>query len=168
MDNKVPEAQDLNAAAETPSGNKPSSAFGEEPETLKIGGVDVEDAMFLAKRRLQNFLDKIQFFPGRRWMAFTFMLVFFLFRMYVQRGYAVIAYLLGLFYLNNIMLFLAPAEDPEELAFRGGCSDTETVLPTRTEDEPSEYKGFQRKLQEMDFWCEMMGATTMAAFFSCF
>ena len=50
-------------------------------------------------------------------MAFSFMLVFFLFRMYVQRGYAVIAYLLGLFYLNNIMLYLAPAEDPEELEF---------------------------------------------------
>ena len=106
-------------------------------------------------------------------MAFTFMLVFFLFRMYVQRGYAVIAYLLGLFYLNNIMLFLAPAEDPEEIAFRNGggsCSgdDMETVLPTKSEEEPSEYKGFQRKLQEMDFWCEMMGATTLAAFFSCF
>ena len=98
-------------------------------------------------------------------MAFFFMLVFFLFRMYVKRGYAVLAYLLGLFYLNNIMLFLAPAEDPEELAFRSGG---DSVLPTREEEEPSEYKGFQRKLQEMDFWQEMMSATTLAAFFSCF
>ena len=46
-----------------------------------------------------------------------------------------IAYLLGLFYLNNVMLFLAPAEDPEELEFKGG----DFVLPTRESDE---YKGF--------------------------
>ena len=82
-------------------------------------------------------------------------------RMYIQQGYAVIAYLLGLFYLNNIMLFLAPAEDPEELEFKSG----DFVLPTQESDE---YKGFQRKLYEMDFWKEMMSATSMAAFFSCF
>jgi len=45
----------------------------------------------------------------------------------------VIAYLLGLFFLNNLMLYLAPAEDPEDLEY----NDFE--LPTRENDE---YKGF--------------------------
>jgi hypothetical protein len=34
--------------------------------------------------------------------------------MYIKQGYAVIAYLLGLYYVNLIMLYLAPAEDPED------------------------------------------------------
>jgi hypothetical protein len=42
------------------------------------------------------------------------LIVFFLFRMYIKQGYAVIAYLLGLYYINLIMLYLAPAEDPED------------------------------------------------------
>ena len=79
-----------------------------------------------------------------------------------------IAYLLGLFYLNNIMLYLAPAEDPEELEFnamRAGRNPGEGILPSREQDE---YKGFQRKLHEMDFWKEMMSATMLASFASCF
>ena len=138
-----------------------------EPTPLIIGGVDVEDAMFVAKRKMQNFLDKIAFYPGRRWCGFTFGLIFFLTRMYIQQGYAVIAYLLGLFYLNNIMLFLAPAEDPEEIEFNNAKNGHEGggFLPTRENDE---YKGFQRKMHEMDFWTEMMSATVMAAFCSCF
>ena len=66
------------------------------------------------------------------------MLSIFLFRMYIQQGYAVIAYLLGLFYLNNIMLFLAPAEDPEDQEFNNG-GDSEFCIPQRETDE---YKGF--------------------------
>lgn len=119
--------------------------------------------MFVAKRRMQIFTDRISFYPGRRWMSFSIMLIFFLFRMYQQKGYAVLAYLLGLFYLNNVMLYLAPAEDPDELEFNTQQQDF--ILPTRESDE---YKGFQRKLHEMDFWKEMMSATTMAAFCSCF
>ena len=53
--------------------------------------------------------------------------------MYLQRGYAVLAYLLGLHWLNNGMLYLQPADDLEDLAY----NDYE--LPTRENDE---YKGF--------------------------
>ena len=123
----------------------------------------MEDAMFVAKRKMQIFLDKISFYPGRRWLCFALALAFFLTRMYVQQGYAVLAYLLGLFYLNNIMLYLAPAEDPDELEM--GAMKGEFVLPTRESDE---YKGFQRKMHELDFWKEMMSATLLAAFCSCF
>jgi hypothetical protein len=43
-------------------------------------------------------------------------------------GYAVVTYLLGLFYLNNLMLFLSPLEDPEEMEFQ---DDSEFILPMR-------------------------------------
>ena len=48
-----------------------------------IGGVDMEDAMFVAKRKMQIFLDRISFYPGRRWLAFSVTLAFFLTRMYI-------------------------------------------------------------------------------------
>ena len=44
-----------------------------------------------------------------------------------------IAYLMGLHYLNNLMLFLQPADQMEELSFE------DMTLPTREHDE---YKGF--------------------------
>ena len=40
--------------------------------------------------------------------------------------YALITYLLGLYYLNNLLLFLSPAEDPEEMEF-----EAEYILPVR-------------------------------------
>ena len=48
-----------------------------------IGGVDVEDALFVAKRKMQIFMDRISFYPGRRWAAFALVLAFFLTRMYI-------------------------------------------------------------------------------------
>ena len=72
-----------------------------------------------------------------------------------------IAYLLGLFYLNNVMLYLTPIDDPDEM----GSEAESFVLPTRENDE---YKGFQRKLGEIEFWKAIMGATSLAAFLSMF
>ena len=54
----------------------------------------------------------------------------------MTQGYAVVTYLLGLFYLNKVFLFLTPAEDPEEIEM---FTEEEYVLPVREEDE---YKGF--------------------------
>jgi hypothetical protein len=99
----------------------------------KMAPVDLEELQFIAKRRFQVLLDKMNPKRKERWAAFTVVLAIFLIRVYVQQGYAVIAYLLGLFYLNILMLYLAPAEDFEDMAY----NDYE--LPTRETDE---YKGF--------------------------
>ena len=72
----------------------------------------------------------------KRWAVFSYFLLIFLFRMYLRQGYAVLAYLLGLFYLNSIMLYLAPADDPEDVI---GEDTTDFSLPVREQDE---YKGF--------------------------
>ena len=76
---------------------------------------DMEDTLFLCKRKYRIFIDRIAPLKTQRWCAFCMVLGVFLIRMYVKGGYAVLAYLLGLFYLNSIMLYLAPAEDPEEV-----------------------------------------------------
>ena len=61
-----------------------SDMLGDEQGAgLKIGGVDIEDLAFVAKRKYQQYLDKWQFYPGRRWGAFAVALCFFLLRMYI-------------------------------------------------------------------------------------
>ena len=72
---------DHDGAAKSGSTNSASDGGGDE--SLIIGGVDMEDAMFVAKRKIQIFLDRISFYPGRRWAAFAVLLAFFLTRMYV-------------------------------------------------------------------------------------
>jgi hypothetical protein len=78
-------------------------------------------------------MDRLNPRVKERWGAFTIVLAIFLLRVYLMQGYAVLAYLLGLFYLNILMLYLAPADDFEDTAY----NDFE--LPTRETDE---YKGF--------------------------
>ena len=95
---------------------------------------DLEDTLFLYKRKYRVFIDRIAPMRTERWAAFCVPLFVFLFRMYIKQGYAVLAYLLGLFYLNSLMLYLAPAEDPEEENV-----DIDFSLPVREHDE---YKGF--------------------------
>ena len=97
---------------------------------------DLEDTIFVYKRKYRIFIDKIAPMRMERWAAFCVLLFIFLLRMYIRQGYAVIAYLLGLFYLNSIMLYLAPADDPEDGM---GEEATDFSLPVREQDE---YKGF--------------------------
>ena len=64
------------------------------------------------------------------------------------------------------MLFLTPAEMPDISEDGEYEVDMETfVLPVRENDE---YKGFNRKLREMDFWKSLMTATCIVAFLSLF
>ena len=101
----------------------------------KDSGIDFENYLFIVKRKYQIIIDKMTPFVYRRWAAFGLSLITLLIRMYIKKGYAVIAYLLGLFYLNSLMLYLAPIEDPEEMNLQA----SDFVLPTRESDE---YKGF--------------------------
>ena len=55
----------------------------EESKPLIIGGVDIEDAMFVYQRKMQALMDKLAFYPGRRWAAVAVTLMFFLVRMYI-------------------------------------------------------------------------------------
>jgi len=59
-------------------------------------------------------MDKLTVMPTIRWGALGLVLVLFLLRVYIAQGYAVVAYLLGLSYINHLFLFLSPAEDPED------------------------------------------------------
>ena len=58
------------------------------------------------------------------------------------------------------MLYLTPLEDPDEIE-----NDNEYILPVRENDE---YKGFQRKIQELELWKLLMQGTLVCTFLTFF
>ena len=60
------------------------------------------------------------------------------------------------------MLYLTPLEDPDELDFE---NDSEYILPVRESDE---FKGFQRKIQELELWKLLMQGTVLCIFLTLF
>ena len=109
-------------------------------------------------------MDRVTIYKKERWLILAGILSLFALRVYYTKGkhdqcemndcigYAVVTYLLGLFYLNQVFLFLTPLEDPDELPYN---TDSESILPTRyityrfiiiANRESDEFKPFQRKI----------------------
>jgi len=93
-----------------------------------------------AQRLLQHYLDKTVVWVRVRWACFFFCLVLFSARVYLKKGFFVVAYGFGIYMLNLFINFLSPAVDPET---------EENALPTK---ESTEFRPFTRKLPEFKFW----------------
>ena len=92
----------------------PNYDFGANPNEPSSGKIDFEDLKFLLKRKYQNFLDRTTIYPRERWLTLAVLCLLYCLRIYATQGYAVVTYLLGLFYLNHVMLYLSPLDDFEE------------------------------------------------------
>lgn len=97
---------------------------------------------------IQRILDKITPHHIGRWIFNAFLLCYFMYRVVVLQGFYIIAYVLGIFLLNQFILFLTPVviddldgdlEDEDE----GGA------LPTTSDQE---FRPFMRRLPEFKFW----------------
>lgn len=94
--------------------------------------------------RSQRFLDKVTPYHSSRWMANALLLVYFLYRVITLQGFYIIAYILGIFLLNQFILFLTPVviEDLDD-------DEDEPHLPTKNDEE---FRPFMRRLPEFKFW----------------
>ena len=96
-------------------------------------------------------------YPKARWASLAVVLSFFVLRVIFTRGYAFLAYCLGIYYLSRTVKFMTPASDED-----GNISS----LPDGRDE--SESKGVQRMLPEMQYWSRMMLVTIIVAALSCF
>ena len=71
--------------------------------TLKI---DLEDTKFLVKRKFRVFIDSITVYKLERWLLFGMIVSLLVIRLVHIQTHAVIAYMLGIYYLKNLMLYL--------------------------------------------------------------
>lgn len=89
----------------------------------------------------RKFLDTSTPRIGARWAGTAVIAFLYVLRVYSLGGWHIVSYALGIYFLNLLIGFLAPAHDPE---FDGGA------LPLKGDDE---FRPFVRRLPEFKFWC---------------
>ncbi|CAF0756077.1 unnamed protein product [Brachionus calyciflorus] len=92
----------------------------------------------------QRILDKITPNYILRWLANILLIIFFMYRVVSLQGFYIVAYVLGIFLLNQFILFLTPVmvDELDE-------DDDEPSLPTKSDEE---FRPFMRRLPEFKFW----------------
>ena len=90
--------------------------------------------------RYRKFLDDSTPHIGARWAGTAILGFLYIVRVYSLGGWHIVSYALGIYILNLLIGFLAPAHDPE---FEGGA------LPLKGDDE---FRPFVRRLPEFKFW----------------
>ena len=123
-------SMDINAAGAGAGDVTPSGAFCQWTSSASLS--------------FQHFLDKTTPYLLYRWIAFFFIAVLYVVRVYLVEGFYVISYALGIYLLNLLIGFLSPQVDPELQDLSDG-----PTLPTRETDE---FRPFVRRLPEFKFW----------------
>uniref|UniRef100_A0A8R1DF76 Protein RER1 n=1 Tax=Caenorhabditis japonica TaxID=281687 RepID=A0A8R1DF76_CAEJA len=106
--------------------------------------------------KYQYYLDRLTPHTAVRWVIALISLVFFASRILLLQGFFIVAYAVGIYYLNLFLLFLTPSIDP---ALEFEDEDDGPVLPSKTNDE---FRPFMRRLPEFKFWHSFMKATLIA------
>ena len=89
--------------------------------------------------------DKIIIYPLERWLVTAILLLIYVIRVVLTRGYACLTYCIGIHILNSFIGFISPLEDPEEFEL----NKDDSFLPQKNNEE---YKPFYRKVKEFTFW----------------
>jgi hypothetical protein len=93
---------------------------------------------------LQRYLDLVTPHHIPRWIVIFLLTVYFMYRVVSLQGFYIVAYVLGIFLLNQFILFLTPVviNDMED-------DEDEPHLPTSSDEE---FRPFMRRLPEFKFW----------------
>lgn len=113
---------------------------------------------------LQRLLDKITPLHAFRWCLAALMLLYFMYRVVTLQGFYIIAYVLGIFLLNQFILFLTPVV-VDDLDYDDEDGGELGRLPT-TKDE--EFRPFMRRLPEFKFWYTTFKSLGISLFCTCF
>lgn len=101
---------------------------------------------------VQRILDQVTPYHLARWATCLIMLVYFMYRVVALQGFYIVAYVLGIFLLNQFILFLTPAVVREmdlDVDVDDDDPDAASPLPTRSDEE---FRPFMRRLPEFKFW----------------
>ena len=99
--------------------------------------------------------DKIIIYIFERWMVTFILLILYVIRVVLNRGYACLTYCIGIHILNSFIGFISPLEDPEDY----DLNSDDSFLPQKNNEE---FKPFQRKVKEYTFWGQITGTIFVA------
>ena len=111
--------------------------------------------------RLQCILDKITPHHVFRWLFNAVLFVFFMYRVVSLQGFYIVAYVMGIFLLNQFILFLTPVM-VDDLEYE---DDEEPQLPTKSDEE---FRPFMRRLPEFKFWYTTFKTLVISLVCTCF
>ena len=98
--------------------------------------------------RVQRILDTVTPFHMARWVTCLLLLVLFMYRVVALQGFYIVAYVLGIFLLNQFILFLTPVV-VDDMDMDDDDGEGLSHLPTRSDEE---FRPFMRRLPEFKFW----------------
>lgn len=116
----------------------------------------------IIKNLFRRKLDQYILNKKERWAFFTFTLLLLFFRVYQTAGYYAILYILGFYYLNNIILFVTPSGLPtiqEEEENEDLYEIPDTIVLDKNEDTS---KPVIRKIGEFNLWKKMVFSNVLA------
>jgi hypothetical protein len=96
-----------------------------------------------------------------RWSAWGVFLTLYAIRTFVVQGWYIVTYALGIYLLNQFIMFLTPKIDPAMQDYEeDGLS-----LPTKASEE---FRPFMRQLPEFKFWYSTLKSILFATFCTVF
>ena len=130
-----------------------SKYFSEEEKAQNaFNEKSIADKNFLEKISLYNNIikDKIIIYALERWIFTAVLVLIYIVRIILTRGYACLTYCIGIHFLNSFIGFISPLEDPEDY----NLNNDDSYLPQKKDEE---FKPFQRKVKEYTFWSILTG-----------
>ena len=129
---------------------------GEKKSSAEINNESVADKSFYQKINIYfNYVrDKLIIFKFQRWILIIILTIIYLFRMFWTKGYYALTYCIGIHFLNSFIAFISPLDDPEE--------DLPEDISHLPQNRNEEFRPFQRKLREYNFWRVMFWTLIIA------
>ena len=127
-----------------------SNYFSEEEKSKNASSINErplsEKNIFEKISLYRNIIkDKIIIYIFERWMISFILLVLYVIRDVLTRGYACLTYCISIHIFNSFIGFISPLEHPEDYDLKSDDS----FLPQKNNEE---FKPFQRKVKEYTFW----------------
>merc|ERR1711988_47859 len=147
------------AAARRISPRPPMATLYEEEQSFLDDGPYVSSVKKFLRpvtTRYQRILDLATPHTHYRWYFTAFLMMFYIVRVFILKGYFVVTYGLGIYMLNLLIPFISPHVDPD--------NDNSSALPTGG----SEYRPFERRLGEFKFWHGCTRALAVSIFLTLF
>ena len=131
---------------------------GEQKNASDINNESISSKSFCQRIMIYfNYIrDKIIVYKLQRWIAILILTIIYVFRMFWTKGYYALTYCIGIHFLNSFIAFISPLDDPED-----ELPEDISHLPQNNSEE---FRPFQRKLREYNFWRVMFWTLSISIF----
>ena len=127
-----------------------SSYLKEEEQKNNINKDSISEGGIKKKIKIycNSIRDKIIVYRAIRWSIVGILFIIYFIRILYIKGYYALTYCIGIHFLNSFIGFISPLDDPEDEDLGEGDSH----LPQSNNEE---FRPFQRKVKEYEFWSIM-------------